>query len=60
MRRSALVVLVLISLASAAPAASARSVVYRATISGQQELEWKVDGTTTGCESRRGAGKGRG
>ena len=58
MRRS-LIVLVLISLTAAAPAASARSVAYRATISGQQELEWKVDGVTTGCESRRGAGKGR-
>lgn len=39
--------------------AAARDVQYSASISGRQELEWKVDGTRGDCEKRRGAGSGR-
>lgn len=46
-------------LALAGPAQSSGSIFYRATLSGHQELEWKLDGATTGCESRHGTGSGR-
>jgi hypothetical protein len=39
-------------------AAPAHSAVFRATVSGQQELSWRLDGTTDGCEVRHGAGQG--
>jgi hypothetical protein len=50
---------VLVVLATlAAGVASADAATYRVTFSGTQELTWKVDGTTSACESRRGAGQG--
>lgn len=47
----------LVALAVVAVPASATS--YKATVSGQQELTWSMDGTRGGCEIRRGAGSGR-
>jgi hypothetical protein len=44
-------------LALISPAQSV-AVTYKSTLSGKQELDWKVDGVTTGCESRRGSGSG--
>jgi hypothetical protein len=48
----------LVLLALIGPAPSIAAVSYKATLSGKQELDWKVDGVTTGCESRHGAGGG--
>jgi hypothetical protein len=45
----------------AMPAALARaagSVSYAASVSGKQDLTWKVDGTSGNCEIRRGTGNG--
>ena len=42
---------------AAAPAA-ARDITYSVSISGRQELQWKLDGTRGNCELRRGAGSG--
>lgn len=33
--------------------------LYRASISGSQEVSWKVDGTIGNCEIRRGTGEGK-
>ncbi len=51
----------LVLLAASAPAAGAvqRSVAYRVSISGQQELTWSFDGTRGTCQIVRGTGKGR-
>jgi hypothetical protein len=38
---------------------SAGAAVYRASISGSQEVSWKVDGTSGNCEIRRGRGEGK-
>jgi hypothetical protein len=38
---------------------SADAAVYRASISGSQEVSWKVDGTRGNCEIRRGKGEGK-
>ena len=38
---------------------SAGAAVYRASISGSQEVSWKVDGTSGNCEIRRGKGEGK-
>src|SRR3954447_10272023 len=38
---------------------SAGAASYRASISGSQELSWKVDGTSGSCEIRRGKGEGK-
>ena len=38
---------------------SAGAAVYRASISGSQEVSWKVDGTSGSCEIRRGKGEGK-
>ncbi len=53
-----LVGLLLIALAVSAPPANAAGVLYRASISGVQELTWSVDGTRGSCEIRRGTGNG--
>ena len=37
---------------------AAGAAVFRTTFSGQQELSWKLDGTTGDCEIRRGVGQG--
>jgi hypothetical protein len=37
---------------------AAGAAVFRATISGRQELSWRVDGTTGSCEIRHGVGQG--
>lgn len=39
-------------------AGTADAATYQATFKGTQELTWKVDGVTTGCETRRGTGGG--
>jgi hypothetical protein len=39
-------------------AAPCHAAVFRATVSGQQELSWKLDGTTGDCEIRHGIGHG--
>ena len=53
----ALAALVGIAVTLAAPSPAA-AVVYKASISGQQQLDWSVDGTTGSCEIRRGTGSG--
>ena len=57
-RRRTLASLVLVSALATLTAAPAHGASYKVTISGKQELTWKVDGTTSGCEVRRGAGSG--
>lgn len=53
-------VLVAVTVVVALPAASdAHAALYRASITGQQELTWKVDGTQGSCEIRRGTGSGK-
>jgi hypothetical protein len=37
----------------------AHAAVYRASISGSQQVSWKVDGTRGNCEIRRGKGEGK-
>ncbi len=39
--------------------ATAGAVDYSVSISGRQDLEWKLDGTRGNCELRRGAGSGK-
>ena len=46
------------ALLTALAATPAHGADYKVTVSGKQELSWKVDGTTGNCEIRRGAGSG--
>lgn len=55
-RHLLLAVLLTTAFAAAAPAASAAT--FKTSISGTQELTWKLDGTEGSCDIRRGAGGG--
>jgi hypothetical protein len=46
------------SATAAVSAGTASAASFRATISGKQELTWKLDGTTGDCEIRHGVGDG--
>ena len=54
---AALLIVCALGALGATPAA-ARDVDYSVSISGKQDLQWKVDGTRGNCEVRRGAGSG--
>jgi hypothetical protein len=57
--RGPLVGSLLVAIFGALPqAAGAASASYSASISGKQDLTWKVDGTRGNCEIRRGTGEG--
>jgi hypothetical protein len=48
----------LLLLVLAATVASAGATSFKASVAGQQELTWSVDGTSGSCETRHGAGSG--
>jgi type 1 fimbria pilin len=55
--RCVLLSAVLVAMIAALPHA-ASAAVFKTSISGKQELTWKLDGTTGNCEIRRGTGNG--
>lgn len=50
--------LLLVAFAASVSSAGASGVSYSASVSGQQNLTWSIDGTSGSCETRHGAGNG--